>query len=59
MREIVRLVQSELLEEMPHQDRATMRWSAIADPMRFWGMTSQGRKQWEQEASTIELPDEA
>jgi hypothetical protein len=61
--EIVRLVQSGLFEEMPHQDRGDEELSAavvVADPMRFWfGMTAQGRKQWEQEASTIELPDEA
>ncbi len=59
--EIVRLVQSGLLEEMPHRDRGDDELSAgsvVADPMRFWfGMTSQGRKQWEQEAATIELPD--
>jgi hypothetical protein len=48
---------------MPHRDRGEQELSAVAivaDSMRFWfGMTAEGRKQWEQEASTIELPDEA
>lgn len=61
--EIVKLVRSGLFEEMPHPDRGKGELSAkaiAAEPMRFWfGMTAQGRKQWEQEASTIELPDEA
>jgi hypothetical protein len=61
--EIVRLVRAGLFEEMPHQDRGDQELSAaaiVAHPMRFWfGMTPQGRKQWEQEASAIELPDEA
>ena len=61
--EIVRLVLVGLFEEMQHQDRGNEELSAeaiVADPMRFWfRMTVQGRKQWEQEASAIELPDEA
>jgi hypothetical protein len=61
--ELVRLVKLGQLEEMPHRDRGDDELSAasvIADPTRFWfRMTSQGRKQWDQEAKTIELPDEA
>ena len=61
--EIVRLVRAGLFEEMPHRDRGDEELSAaaiVADPMRFWfGMTARGRKQWEQEGSAIELPDDA
>lgn len=61
--EIVRLVRIGLFEEVPHQDRGDDELSAaavVADPTHFWfGMTAEGRKQWEQQASTIELPDEA
>ena len=61
--EIVRLVQTGLFEEMPHQDRGNDELSAaaiVADPMRFWfRMTAKGRGQWELESSTIKLPDEA
>jgi hypothetical protein len=57
--EIVRLVQSGLLEEMPHQDRGNDDLSAasvVAEPSRFWfGMTTTGRQQWEQEAKTIDV----
>ena len=61
--EIVRLVGAGLFEEMPHQDRGDDELSAeaiIADPTRFWfGMTVEGRRHWEEEGSTIDLPDEA
>jgi hypothetical protein len=61
--EIVKLVRSGLFEEMPHEGRGDEELSAaaiVADPMRFWfGMTTQGRKQWEQEGGTIDLRDEA
>lgn len=60
---IVSLVQSGLFEERPHQDRGDAELSAsaiVADPMRFWfRMTTRGRRHWEQEASTIDLPDQA
>jgi hypothetical protein len=61
-KEIVRLLQIGLFEEMPHQDRGDIEATAeaiVADPMRFWfRMTPRGRARWEQEGKTIQLPGE-